>query len=182
MATSAENHTANRVAELCLRAMLNNKLAQIAMSVPSTRQSTILSVDTWAIASRLKGAVIAGSLAPFQQQAEGIEFFRIDTGLLENVQQELFMRVAEETADQVPNFEACGILAIDVRGVYVRALVLHVLQVALLFQDADDGQVGVVGQGGLGGEGGQHLVDARRAAFPTGVSYAQLALLQGDGL
>src|SRR4029077_520079 len=96
---------------------------------------------------------LAGSLAPLQQLAQAIEFFRINTRLFQNVQQELLMRVAEESADEVSHLEARGILAIHLRNVHVRALIflLDVLHVTLFLQDADDGQDGVVGQSRLRG-------------------------------
>lgn len=41
IAMRVENHTANRVSEFCRRVTFNTNPAKIAMSVPSTRQSTI---------------------------------------------------------------------------------------------------------------------------------------------
>src|SRR5437660_11578188 len=59
IATRAENHTANLVPELWRRDRLNNNAAQMAMSVPCSRQSTICMDVVWAIAFKLRAAVIS---------------------------------------------------------------------------------------------------------------------------
>src|SRR5271166_4298633 len=119
IAIKAENHIANLALELCRRGTLTIAQAKIAMSEPSSRQSTIRSADIWAIV--LGSNIIVGSLAPFEQATEAIELIRVDAGLFESVQHQLFMGVAEETADQVPHLEARGVTATDLRNVDVSA-------------------------------------------------------------
>src|SRR5258708_39906237 len=81
IAMRAENHAAKRVTEFCRRLAPNAAAVKTAMSVPSTRQYTICTVDAWAIAFRFKAVVIGRSLAPFQDLAQATEFFRIDARL-----------------------------------------------------------------------------------------------------
>src|SRR5580658_4432670 len=73
IASKAENHTAKRARESRRRAALRITPAKIAINVPSSRQSTIRSVDAWATVLSWKVAsgkviskIMAGSLAPFQ--------------------------------------------------------------------------------------------------------------------
>src|SRR5438270_13589775 len=102
------------------------------MSVPSSRQSTIRSVETWAIACISKGIVT--SLAPFQKLPQRAKLFRINAGLFEHVQSEQLVRIAKESVDQVAYFRARGILAVYQRQVNVSAFIFHVLQISLLIE------------------------------------------------
>src|ERR1035438_7355544 len=66
-------------------------------------------------------AVIARSLAPFQQLAQVSELFRINARLFQNIQREQLMGVAEEPADEMPHLEARRILAVHLREIHVGA-------------------------------------------------------------
>ena len=110
-----------------------------------------------------------------------VELVRVEARLFQNIQHELFVRVAKEPADQVPHFEASGILPIHEREIDVGTLVFHVLHVSLFFQDANDRQDGVVSQGRLGGKRLQHLVNRGGAAVPEHIHNAQLGFGQGCG-
>jgi hypothetical protein len=85
IAISVENQTANFELEFCKRGTLSTALAKIAMSVPSSRQSTMRSADIWAIALG-SNVIVTGSLAPFEQPAQAIQFVPVDAGFFESVQ------------------------------------------------------------------------------------------------
>src|SRR5260370_16862985 len=111
MGTRVANHTANLAAEFRKRVARSTTPAKIVMSVPSTRQSTMRSVDARAISfrpisSRWNASIIVESLAPFQQLPEPLQFFCVNPFLFHNAHSELLIALAEQAPHPFPHLDS----------------------------------------------------------------------------
>jgi hypothetical protein len=126
---------------------------------------SILSENICAIACQWEAEIIL-LLAPFQHFSQAIQFAGVNTLILENVEHEQFVGIAEEAVYQVTDLGAGCLLAFDQRRVYVGAAIFHVLYVALLFKNTDGGEHRVVGQRRFLGKMIDHVLDGGWALFP----------------
>src|SRR5512133_3953047 len=83
---------------------------------------------------RARQCVARSWLSPGDQVFQSPQFFFVEDVVFENVEHQRFMRIAEEPAHQVADLEAGGVALSDRRFINVRAAVLHVLDVSLLFE------------------------------------------------
>src|SRR5579864_6536689 len=123
MAINAEKLMANLAPALCLPVTRKTAAAKRATKLPSIRESTARRAPKCAMAW-IAGVILL--FAPFQQRAQTGQLVRVDGLVFENVQHQKFVRVAEETADQVADLEARRVFAIHLGDVNMSPVVLAV--------------------------------------------------------
>ena len=120
-------------------------------------------------------------LGVFQELPQAIQFVGIDAAVLQNIQHQHFVGILKETIGQMANFRAGGFGPLNQGPVNVRAAILYMPEVTLLFEDADGGQHRVISQLGFLRERFEHLLDGRWALLPQHVHEPQLGFSQGCG-
>ena len=119
------------------------------------------------------------SLGLLDQLPETFHFGGAEFFCIQEIEDELFGGVLEEAAEDLANGALAGLVAGNAGLIEEGASVLFVLEIAFVFEDAEDREDGGVGGGRVGRKGIENVFDGGGTTVPEDVHEPELGFGEG---